>query len=299
MATQNNDVKEKATELAGKVTDGISTAVNGPKVPEEKKFIRENPHNPNAPMSYDKKSFKKPAEYKNLIVYFILMLVTFGIYFLYQIYRLTKLSNEDDSMTKRSPGLQLFLSIILPYVYWIYWAYQTGKRIENILKERTGKTASVAGPSLLLTIFGLDVIAMMIMQDKVNKYVGGITGTNMDADGLAQCKECGVYFPNDLTECPNCGHPYQKKFYENRFFKTAVIAVIAVLFISIVSSVVSSCGQRAIEDSMDYAYETIYDDYDDYDDSYYNDYDDSDDYDYDESDYDDYGYSDYYEYSYE
>ncbi|MBQ8062718.1 MAG: DUF4234 domain-containing protein [Clostridia bacterium] len=248
---------DKAKELSGKAIHGVKTFVNGPDVPAEKKYLRGEPHNKNVPMSYDKKEFKKPAEYKNLFVYFILMLVTFGIYFLYQIHRLTKLSNEDESMTKRSPGVQVLLCIILPYVYWIYWAYQTGKRIENILKERTGKMASIAAPSLILSFFGLDVIALIIMQDKVNKYVGGITGTNMEADGLCQCKECGIYFPNDITECPNCGEPYQKQFYENKYFRAGVMAVVAILFITIIASVATSCNNSRSYSSYGYYYSYI------------------------------------------
>ena len=213
------------------------------KVPEANKYIRSIPYNGKVPMSYDKKDFRKPAEYKNLIVYFLLMICTFGIYFIIQCYRLTRLSNEDESMTKRSPGLQVFLFLILPYVYWIYWAYQTGKRIENILYKKTGKNASVAAPSLILSFFGLDVIAMLIMQDKINKYVGGITGSNMDADGLACCKECGIYFPNDVTECPNCGSHYEKKFFDNIYVRAAIIAILALTLISIISTAASSCSE--------------------------------------------------------
>ena len=238
----------------------------------QRKNVRSNPYNRNVPMSYDKRSFKKPAEYRNLVLYFFLMLFTFGIYFLYQCYRLTKLSNEDESMTTRSPGLQIVLFLILPYVYWIYWAYQTGLRIENILRTRTGKNASVAAPSLILSFFGLGVIAMLIMQDKVNKYVGGITGSNMDADGFAKCKECGIYFPNDVTECPNCGKPYNKRFYENKYVKAILIIAVAALFITIVSSVALGIINEKTESYMYDSFDNYgYSDYYDYNFSFIND----------------------------
>lgn len=211
------------------------------------------PFEHNKTMSFDKRDFKKPEEYKNLIVYSLLLIFTFGIYFIYQIYRLTKLSNEDETMTKRSPGLQLLLCLILPYVYWIYWAYQTGKRFENILKERTGKNASVATPSLILTFFGLEIIAMAVMQDKINKYVGGVTGTNMDADGFAKCKECGIYFPNDLKQCPNCEAAYEKKFYENIYVKAIIIYLIVTMIITVISTVAGAFSTRAIDSAFDFA----------------------------------------------
>lgn len=255
-ATQVTDM---AKDVAGKVSENVDKVFSGPAVPEEQKYLRAHPHNPAVLMSYDKADFKKPAEYKNIVVFVLLIFVTFGIYWIYQWYRMTKITNEDEKMVRRGPGAQCALCIFIPF-YHLYWSYQTGKRIENLLMSKTEKQESIAVPALLFAIFGLGFVGVALMQNGINKYVGGITGQNMDANGIGTCKECGCHFPNDVRECPNCGAAYTKPFYESALFKVLLVLVVAGIVIAIVSSIIGAIAGAASHSaarSYDYYYYSL------------------------------------------
>lgn len=254
------EVADKTKDYAEKASEKMNVVFAGKPAPESEQYLRPTPHNPSVLMSYDKKDFKKPEEYRNVVAFFLLMFLTLGIYSLYQFYRLTKITNDDESMVRRGPGAQLALCIFVPF-YSIYWMHQTGKRIENLMQEKTGKMASLAVPAALFTFFGLGPVALTLIQNNVNKIVGGITGQNMDATGIGTCKQCGCYFPNDVRECPNCGAPYTKPFYENTAFKVAVVVVVIILAIWLIASVISAfsglgSSSRSYSD-YDYYYSCI------------------------------------------
>ncbi len=104
-----------------------------------------------------------------VIVYTI---ITCGIYFIYWLYVTSKglklyLELGDDV----NPTMELVLSVIcFPYV--IYWFYKYGK-----LTYEAQKKAGIASASdestlyLVLSLLGLGIVSMAIMQGNLNKIV--------------------------------------------------------------------------------------------------------------------------------
>ena len=253
--------KPKTEAASGKAAGGqsekmtVSFAGNG--APESEAYRSAHPHSPAVLMSFDKADFQKPEEYRDVVIFFLLQIVTLGIYGLYQYYRITKLTNEDESMVRRGPVAQMLLCFFVPY-YYLYWMYQSGKRIENLMQERTGKTVSVSVEVILFSLFLLPAVSFTILQSNINKYVGGITGQNMNADGIGTCKQCGCRFPNDVRECPNCGAPYTKPFYESTAFKVVVIILALIIAIAITVSIIVSIANSGHHSSAYSSYDYDY-----------------------------------------
>lgn len=176
----------------------------------------------------------QPEGYMNMGLFTFLLIITAGLYGIYLFYKFTKLTNEDRILPQRTPWVQLLLCVFVPFYRW-YWFYMTSMRMDNLVRVKTGLQSSTLLTNLLLTLFGLDQICFIILQNSYNKSVGGATGKSPNSTGYAHCKKCGQEFPDDYTHCPYCDTPYQKPFYRKLWFNiTAVIAIILAVIILLV-----------------------------------------------------------------
>ena len=92
----------------------------------------------------------------------VLTIVTCGLYGLYWMYCL----HQDVctlSETKSSAGMAIVLMLLTCGIYMFFWMYQQGKIIEQ---RRHGSQAIVY---LILSIFGLSLVSLAIMQSDVNQ----------------------------------------------------------------------------------------------------------------------------------
>lgn len=136
------------------------------KIPDSEKemIVKKNKENI---ATYDKVNNRYPENYTEVWKIIVFSILTLGIYFFIWIYRTVGLLNIKNS-ENQSQGLQVVLCLFVPF-YIIYWMYKESKRIE-IYAERVGNTNdSVAVLSLILTIFGLGIVAAALMQDQINK----------------------------------------------------------------------------------------------------------------------------------
>lgn len=195
--------------------------------------------NPSIAGTGHKKHYQKPEDYRNLGVFVLLEFVTFGLYYLYNIVRMTKATNKDDRFGRRSPVIWLILSIFFWPAHW-FWFYKTGKILDDMVYKRTGKETSMAVAGLLLAIFQLGFIAMLIFQNRLNKAVGGATGTAPDSHGVGTCSQCGEEFPDDAAHCPNCGAPYKRPFSHTNIFPFIIMLLGFVAFILIIVAIAAA-----------------------------------------------------------
>lgn len=75
-------------------------------------------------------------------------------------------------MKQRSVGIAILLSIITCGIYGIYWCYKQGEKLNEAKMQRgimVDTSASVI--YLVLSIFGLDIIAYALMQNELNKML--------------------------------------------------------------------------------------------------------------------------------
>lgn len=177
--------------------------------------------------------YQKPADYRNLGIFVLLEFVTLGIYYLYNIVRFTEVTNKDEKYARRSPVGWLILSIFFWPAHW-WWFYKTGKILDDMYYKKTGQETSMAALGLILVIFQLGFIAMVIFQDRLNKVVGGATGTAPESHGVGTCSNCGATFPDDARNCPQCGTAYKRPFSHTNIFPFVIMLLGFVVFILLI-----------------------------------------------------------------
>lgn len=108
-------------------------------------------------------------EKRNIAVCIILSIVTCGIYGIYWFIKLNDDVNTASNTYGTSGGMAFLLTLITCGIYGFYWAYKQGEKIDAA-KNRRGIPSSNSGILyLLLTIFGLSIVAWALMQSELNQ----------------------------------------------------------------------------------------------------------------------------------
>lgn len=122
-------------------------------------------------------SIQQPDGYRSVALVVIFSIITLGIYKLYWIYKVSEKMNRE-LCTGKSPVAQLLLFMFIPFYAW-YWYYNMTRNVGNysFMRGRNPET-SMDTINLILAIFGLDIVAIALMQDMLNKAVGLYEGGN-------------------------------------------------------------------------------------------------------------------------
>ncbi len=112
-------------------------------------------------------------ENRNIAVCIILSIVTCGIYGLYW---LACLANDVNEVSGRqddlSGGMVVLLSIVTCSIYHLYWSYTAGEKIDAARQARGLPVQSNGLVYLLLSLFGLSIVAYALMQNELNRMSG-------------------------------------------------------------------------------------------------------------------------------
>ena len=129
-----------------------------------------------------------------IVLFIVLCIVTFGIYVFIWIYRVSEYLGKVLGREQFSPGVEVVLCLFVPF-YIIYWVYKQSKALDEAHRMRGnyGNT-DLSIVSLLLTIFGLGIVAYALMQDQVNKLYNGYVAPAYGAT------------PNGCAQPPNNGY---------------------------------------------------------------------------------------------
>ncbi|MFV0527947.1 MAG: DUF4234 domain-containing protein [Lachnospiraceae bacterium] len=107
-------------------------------------------------------------EERSIALSIVLSIITCGIYGLYWIAVLNDETLADLGEQGTSGGMVVLLSIITCNIYGWYWMYQLGDRVDR-LNSQNGKVSSNSSILyLLLSIFGLNIVALAIAQNEMN-----------------------------------------------------------------------------------------------------------------------------------
>lgn len=107
-----------------------------------------------------------PVYKRKIWVCILLSLFTFGIYLVYWRYLMiknTKSIKRDDS----GCAGELLLMIFLPF-YSVYWWYTRGNTVETEFSKHGYSASGNKIAYLLLLLFGLEIVALAIMQHDFN-----------------------------------------------------------------------------------------------------------------------------------
>ncbi len=106
---------------------------------------------------------------RSIALCIILSLVTCGIYGIIWFISLTDDTNTVWGKPGTSGGMAFLLTLVTCGIYSLYWAYKQGEKLDEA-KQAKGLAAGSSGILyLLLSIFGLGIIAYALMQDSLNK----------------------------------------------------------------------------------------------------------------------------------
>lgn len=125
--------------------------------------------------------------YYNLGMHVVLLLFTFGVWYLIWIYRMTGYLNRVEDEQPRNPTNQLLLCIFVPF-YTVWWVYQSAQRIDKLAAAK-GIASDLYMLCLILAIF-VGVVPPILMQDKINAIVTTDGAPDQPADS-AQTQTAG------------------------------------------------------------------------------------------------------------
>ena len=125
--------------------------------------------------------------YYNLGMHVVLLLFTFGVWYLIWIYRMTGYLNRVEDEQPRNPTNQLLLCIFVPF-YTVWWVYQSAQRIDKLAAAK-GIASDLSMLCLILAIF-VGVVPPTLMQDKINAIVTTDGAPDQPADS-AQTQTAG------------------------------------------------------------------------------------------------------------
>ena len=125
--------------------------------------------------------------YYNLGMHVVLLLFTFGVWYLIWIYRMTGYLNRVEDEQPRNPTNQLLLCIFVPF-YTVWWVYQSAQRIDKLAAAK-GIASDLSMLCLILAVF-VGVVPPILMQDKINAIVTTDGAPDQPADS-AQTQTAG------------------------------------------------------------------------------------------------------------
>lgn len=106
--------------------------------------------------------------YCDMAKHVLLLLFTFGVWYLIWIYRTTGFLNRVEDEEPRDPTKKLLLCLFVPF-YSIYWTYKSAQRIDKLAIQK-GVPSDISTLCLILAIF-VGIIPPILMQDKMNAII--------------------------------------------------------------------------------------------------------------------------------
>lgn len=110
------------------------------------------------------------TQQRNIGMAIFLSIITCGIYGIYWFIVLTDEVNVASKTENGTTGGMAFLfTLITCGIYGFFWAYQQGEKIDKAKTERGIASSNSGVIYLVLSIFGLSIVAYALMQNELNK----------------------------------------------------------------------------------------------------------------------------------
>jgi len=135
---------------------------------------------------------------RNIVVVYLLSIITFGIYLLYWF---AKTKDEMNENFGASVPTAILLIIPIANIYWTY-------KYAEAFSEKVKKDNNAILWALLFILVG--IITPAIVQSELNKYAGSSPqATTQSSASDRRCPNCGRVIPNDAKVCPYCKKDFQ------------------------------------------------------------------------------------------
>lgn len=107
---------------------------------------------------------------RNIALCIIFSMLTCGLYGMYWLACLADDTNRvSNRMNDTSGGLVVLFTILTCNIYHIYWCYKAGEKIDEARRARGMAPKDSGVIYLVLTLFGLSVVAWALLQNELNE----------------------------------------------------------------------------------------------------------------------------------
>ena len=127
---------------------------------------------------------------RKITICILLSVLTFGIYYLYWKYMMVK-----NTRFAASNGSRLWVETIcflfIP-IYPLYWWYTRGKLMREVFQSKEISASGNETAYLILSMFGLEIVSMAIMQKDFNAYSLKLDQERGHTDALLSCQDLSL-----------------------------------------------------------------------------------------------------------
>jgi hypothetical protein len=110
------------------------------------------------------------GERREIVTSLVLIFLTCGFYGLYLTYKMGDELNRHSGRNDINPGMDLLLTFLTCGIWGFYLMYKYPKTLQDLIQEEGGPANDLVLPCLLLTFFGLHIVALLILQGELNKH---------------------------------------------------------------------------------------------------------------------------------
>ncbi len=111
-----------------------------------------------------------PIQKRNAALYFVLSIVTCGLFSLYWFCTLNDDTNKVSGHSEAMGGVAaLLLSIVTCGLYFLFWMYNMGSRIDEVKVKRGLPSGNLGTLYLILSLVGFGWVAELLLQGELNK----------------------------------------------------------------------------------------------------------------------------------
>ena len=110
------------------------------------------------------------GEVRGIVLTLVLILLTCGIWGFVLIYQMGEELERHQGKSQINPGMDLVLTLVTCGIWAIYLMYKYPQVLHEITREEGVTPVDLTLPCLLLSVFGLQIVALLIFQDALNKH---------------------------------------------------------------------------------------------------------------------------------
>jgi len=126
---------------------------------------------PDAPRPPEAPVATRPVgEERGVVVSILLTILTCGIYGWVLLYKIGDELNAHQGKGQLKPGVDLLLILVTCGLWGIYVMYKYPRVLQEITADEKIPVVDLTVPCLILTIFGLQIAALAILQSELNKH---------------------------------------------------------------------------------------------------------------------------------
>lgn len=119
----------------------------------------------------------EPIKKRSIALYIILSIITCGLFGIYWEYCLVNDTNTATGNTDGKNGIVvILLNLITCGIFWWIWVYKAGEGLDTVKVKNGGQAGNRAILYLILSIFGLGIVAVALIQNELNELA--VEGTS-------------------------------------------------------------------------------------------------------------------------